>query len=116
MCHIGAYYMRYKGRVSWSGSSGPRQNRGTSTHYGPGVCLCPGVALDRRSRTSPDDPYDTHKPRGHIVREQTNPTCLAPCSLLPSKPKLGAKPLFRLLTLHYRVAGDNWGGGVISGL
>jgi hypothetical protein len=25
------------------------------------VCLCPGFALDRRSRTSPDDPYDTCK-------------------------------------------------------
>ncbi len=28
---------------------------------GPEVCLCPGFALDRRSRTSPDDPYDTYK-------------------------------------------------------
>ncbi len=25
------------------------------------VCLCPGSAVDRRSRTSPDNPYDTYK-------------------------------------------------------
>ncbi len=25
------------------------------------MCLCPGSALGRRSRTSPDDPYDEHK-------------------------------------------------------
>ncbi len=25
------------------------------------VSLCPGFALDRRSRTSPDDPYDTYE-------------------------------------------------------
>ncbi len=27
----------------------------------PSVCLFPGVALDRRSRTSSDDPHDTYK-------------------------------------------------------
>ena len=57
-------HLRHTGRSVWSGIPGPRPNPSTSTHSGPlralNVCLCPGFALERGSRTSPNDPYDTY--------------------------------------------------------
>ena len=34
----------------------------------PNVCLCPSCDLDRKSQTSPDDPYDTYK--GQIMNSE----------------------------------------------
>ena len=52
-----------------SGSSGlvrdlrskAKQGHNHGAFRAPNMCSPPGFALDRRSRTSPDDPYDIRK-------------------------------------------------------